>query len=148
MLTGLVIPCRIHWYMGNVTAMLSGLYLAEMSIDRLIAVRFPMSAPRLCTTSRAMKTVVITAVLVIIFNLQVPFVHVYVNDPSTGKKSSDQTPFASRIHLRASRLTWGIASLRQTTADLPQDTSLRERVVNKIYSDLADMMTSPTQGTM
>jgi hypothetical protein len=31
---------------------------------------------------------------------------------------------------------------------LPQDTLLRERVKNKSYSDLAGMMTSPTQCTM
>jgi hypothetical protein len=31
---------------------------------------------------------------------------------------------------------------------LPQDSSLRERVENKSYSDLAGMMTSPTQRTM
>jgi hypothetical protein len=71
--------------MAYTYAMLSGLYLAEMSVDRLIAVRFPMAVARLCTTSRAIKTVVITAVLVIIFNLQIPFVMVYVRDPVTGR---------------------------------------------------------------
>jgi hypothetical protein len=66
-------------------AMLSGFFLVEMSIDRLIAVRFPMSAPRFCTRSRAIKTVIVTTVLVVIFNLQLPFVLDYVKDSVTGK---------------------------------------------------------------
>ncbi|XP_064643084.1 thyrotropin-releasing hormone receptor-like [Lineus longissimus] len=75
---------KYHYYLGFVFAMLSGFFLAQMSIDRLIAVRFPLAAPGLCTTPRAIKTVVITTVLVVIFNLYVPFVVVYYKNPITG----------------------------------------------------------------
>jgi hypothetical protein len=65
--------------------MLSGLFLAEMSVDRLIAVRFPLAAPSICTTSRAKKTVVISAVTITVLNLHIFFVYNYVKDPNTGE---------------------------------------------------------------
>jgi hypothetical protein len=77
--------------------MLSGFFLVEMSIDRLIAVRFPMSAPRLCTRSRAIKTVIVTTVLVVIFNLQLPFVLDYVKDPVSGKELRFSSQHYTRI---------------------------------------------------
>jgi hypothetical protein len=76
---------RFHWFWSYATAMLSGLFLAEMSIDRLIAVRFPMSAPRLCTTSRAKKIVAVTTVVFTVLNLNTFFTHEYVKNKETGK---------------------------------------------------------------
>ncbi|XP_064642689.1 leukotriene B4 receptor 1-like isoform X2 [Lineus longissimus] len=78
---------KCHVYIYFTCAMLSGFFLAEMSVDRLIAVRFPMAAPRICTTSRAIKTVIITAIFGIIFNFQLPFVMVYVKDPVSGAEA-------------------------------------------------------------
>ncbi|XP_064642690.1 thyrotropin-releasing hormone receptor-like isoform X3 [Lineus longissimus] len=81
---------KCHVYIYFTCAMLSGFFLAEMSVDRLIAVRFPMAAPRICTTSRAIKTVIITAIFGIIFNFQLPFVMVYVKDPVSVKSASEK----------------------------------------------------------
>jgi hypothetical protein len=74
--------------------MLSGLFLAAMSIDRLLAVRFPMAAVRLCTTKRAKITVVttkrakITVVVITIpivaINLHTFFVMEYIEDLEAG----------------------------------------------------------------
>jgi predicted secreted protein len=76
---------RFAWYVTYTCAILSGLYLAEMSTDRLIAVRFPMAAPRLCTTSRAHKTVIITTILIAALDLNIFFTYQYIRDPETGK---------------------------------------------------------------
>jgi hypothetical protein len=46
-----------------------------MSIDRVIAVRFPLHAIRLCTTGRAKRAVAITYTIVITLNLHVFFVY-------------------------------------------------------------------------
>jgi hypothetical protein len=48
-----------------------------------------------------------------------------------------------QIHKWSPRLTWGIASLRQTTAYTPG--YIAERACRKELLDLAGMMTSPTQ---
>jgi hypothetical protein len=64
--------------------MSSGLFLAAMSIDRLIAVRFPLAAARVCTTKRAKLTVILTAILIMIFNINVFFVFDYFEDKNTG----------------------------------------------------------------
>jgi hypothetical protein len=64
---------------------MSGLFLTGMSIDRLIAVRFPMSAPILCNASRTKKVVVISTVIITILNLNTFFTHEYDRDKDTGK---------------------------------------------------------------
>jgi hypothetical protein len=66
-------------------AILSGFYLAEMTIDRLIVVRFPMAAPRFCTTQRAVRTIVATFALILSLNLYVLFTFKYVHNEETGK---------------------------------------------------------------
>ncbi|XP_064635624.1 growth hormone secretagogue receptor type 1-like [Lineus longissimus] len=75
---------KFVWFMVFNCGMLSGLFLAEMSIDRLIAVRFPMTAPSICTTSRAKKTVVISAMIITVLNSHIFFVYSYVKDQNTG----------------------------------------------------------------
>ncbi|XP_064621121.1 uncharacterized protein LOC135483979 [Lineus longissimus] len=77
---------KFAWYITYTCAILSGLYLAEMSTDRLIAVRFPMAAPRLCTTSRAHKTVIITTILIAALDLNIFFTYQYIRDPVTGSE--------------------------------------------------------------
>jgi hypothetical protein len=64
--------------------MLSGLYLAQMSVDRFIAVRFPMSATSLCTASKTRKIVLITTVVITVLNLNTFATHEYVKDQDTG----------------------------------------------------------------
>jgi hypothetical protein len=64
--------------------MLSGLYLSAMSVDRLIAVRFPMAAPGLCNPSRAKKVVAIGSLIVIGANMNLPYTLKYVKHPETG----------------------------------------------------------------
>jgi hypothetical protein len=64
--------------------MISGLFLAGMSVDRLIAVRFPMAAARLCTTKRAKVTVISTTVSIGIVNIQRFYVFEYMEDLETG----------------------------------------------------------------
>ncbi|XP_064636935.1 mu-type opioid receptor-like [Lineus longissimus] len=75
---------QIIWYIGFSFAILSGFYLAEMTIDRLIVVRFPMAAPRLCTTRRACTTIVVTCIVVCGLNLYVLFNFKYVHNEQTG----------------------------------------------------------------
>jgi hypothetical protein len=62
---------RFIWYVSYCGGILSGIVLMEMSVDRLIVVRFPMYAKTRCTTKRAVRTVVITAVLVFLANLHI-----------------------------------------------------------------------------
>ena len=59
---------RWAWYIIYLHAILSGLYLAEMSLDRLVAIRFPSLAVRLCTTSKAWKTCLATFLVIAILN--------------------------------------------------------------------------------
>jgi hypothetical protein len=66
-------------------ATISGLYLAAMSIDRLIAVRFPMAAIRLCTTKRANVTVLLITFSILAINTNIFFVFKYVEDIESGK---------------------------------------------------------------
>jgi hypothetical protein len=73
------------WYQAYAFGVLSGFYLAEMTIDRLIVVRFPMAAPRLCTTRRAVITIVVTFILVCGLNLYIFFTYRYVRDEETGE---------------------------------------------------------------
>jgi hypothetical protein len=68
----------------NTTSILSGLFLAGMSVDRLIAVRFPMDAQRLCTTSRARTTILVLSVLISVLNGHIFFVMQYFKDKELG----------------------------------------------------------------
>jgi hypothetical protein len=76
---------RGAFYINVTCAVLSGLFLTANSIDRVIAVRFPMAAPRLCTISRAKKVVVGSSVLIVILNLHSFYTWAYIKDPVTGK---------------------------------------------------------------
>jgi hypothetical protein len=73
------------WYLGYSFAITSGFFLMEMSIDRLIVVRFPMAAGRICTTARAKLTIIVTLVLVFGFGSNFLFIYDYNYDPVTGK---------------------------------------------------------------
>jgi uncharacterized membrane protein len=64
--------------------MLSGLFLAAMSVDRLLAVRFPMAATRLCTTTRAKITVVLITIPTVAINVNTFFVYEYIEDIKAG----------------------------------------------------------------
>jgi hypothetical protein len=64
--------------------MLSGLFLAAMSIDRLLAVRFPMAATRLCTTKRAKITVVFITIPIVAINVHNFFIYEYIEDIKAG----------------------------------------------------------------
>jgi hypothetical protein len=76
---------RIMWYQAYAFAVLSGFYLAEMTVDRLIVVRFPMAAPRLCTTRRACVTITVTFILICGLHLYIFFTFRYVQNEETGK---------------------------------------------------------------
>jgi hypothetical protein len=71
------------WYLTDTFAITSGLFLAEMSIDRAIAVMYPMRVAQICTASRAVKVTVITASIQIIFNIQAFFSY-KLPDPPNG----------------------------------------------------------------
>ncbi|XP_064642449.1 uncharacterized protein LOC135496833 [Lineus longissimus] len=75
---------KYHWFITATTSMMSGLFLAEMSLDRLIAVRFPMSAARLCNKSRTRKIIAITTILVTLFNLNTFVTHKHARNRETG----------------------------------------------------------------
>jgi hypothetical protein len=65
--------------------MLSGFYLTAMSIDRLLAVRFPMASSRMCTPGRAKRVISIGTFLIAVANLNLIFTLHYVKDPATGR---------------------------------------------------------------
>ncbi|XP_064627862.1 G-protein coupled receptor 183-like [Lineus longissimus] len=78
---------EVIWYLEYSFAISSGFFLMEMSVDRLIVVRFPMAAGRICTTARAKVTVFMTLVLIFGLNSNVLFVYKYNFDESTGVES-------------------------------------------------------------
>ena len=55
-----------------------------MSIDRLIVVRYPMAASRICTTARAKWTVAGTVVTVFTLNSNMLFIYKYSYNEATG----------------------------------------------------------------
>jgi hypothetical protein len=65
--------------------MASGLVLAEMSVDRFIAIRYPMIAKRICTVTKAQIIVAITTLLVVAANISTFFCHTLITDDSSGK---------------------------------------------------------------
>jgi hypothetical protein len=75
---------RYFWYVANSGGISSGLFLMEMSVDRLIAVWAPMKAARLCTASKAKKLIVATAVVTFGINLNMFWTYDYGVDPDTG----------------------------------------------------------------
>ncbi|XP_064642987.1 growth hormone secretagogue receptor type 1-like [Lineus longissimus] len=75
------------WYMSYTSAILSGFYLAAMTIDRLIVVRFPMSAPRLCTSRRACITIAAIFVFFCSINVYMFFTFKIVESEYTGGTS-------------------------------------------------------------
>jgi hypothetical protein len=70
-------------YSANAFGISSGLFLAEMSVDRAIAVTYPMKAGSLCTASRATKVTAVTFAVTIITNVQAFFIY-KVPDPPNG----------------------------------------------------------------
>ncbi|XP_064637380.1 cysteinyl leukotriene receptor 1-like [Lineus longissimus] len=65
---------QILYYLSHTGAILSGLVLMEMSVDRLIAVRYPMEARTRCTVSRALKVITVSAIFVSGANLHIFFI--------------------------------------------------------------------------
>jgi hypothetical protein len=57
-----------------------------MSIDRLIAVMFPMDATRLCTTRRAKIVVIILSFLIVPLNIHIFYMIHYFRDDNLGMK--------------------------------------------------------------
>jgi hypothetical protein len=76
----LLYASRMTWYVGYTAAILSGFYLMEMSMDRLIAVRFPMSAKVRCTTTKATRAIIITLVVVAVVNVHILLTFTYDKD--------------------------------------------------------------------
>ncbi|XP_064635362.1 proteinase-activated receptor 2-like [Lineus longissimus] len=73
----------IMWYGGDGFAIISGLFLAEMSIDRAIAIMYPMKAATICTASRAVKVTLATAAIELFLQAQA-FIVLTVPDPPNG----------------------------------------------------------------
>ncbi|XP_064642591.1 proteinase-activated receptor 1-like [Lineus longissimus] len=61
------------WYFADVFAISSGLILAQMSIDRAIAVTYPMKASSICTASRAAKITIVSCIFEMCFHIQTFF---------------------------------------------------------------------------
>jgi hypothetical protein len=80
-------PARFRWiwYIVYLFAILSGLFLAEMSLDRLIAIRFPATAVKYCTTSRAWKTVLVTSILIALLNANLFYTYRYHKEEVLGE---------------------------------------------------------------
>ncbi|XP_064636459.1 C-C chemokine receptor type 7-like [Lineus longissimus] len=78
---------KLSWYFQFTFAMISGYVLAVMSIDRLIAVRFPMAARRICTISRAKKVTIGGFVVIAILNLNTFYTFKFVDNEVTGVKT-------------------------------------------------------------
>jgi hypothetical protein len=57
----------------------------EMTIDRLLAVRYPMAAVRICTTKRAKWTIFVTIFATFALNSHVLFIYKYQYNPGSGK---------------------------------------------------------------
>jgi hypothetical protein len=66
---------RFCWFTAYTFGPISGLCLSLMSIDRVIAVRFPLQAVLLCTTDRAKRAVAITYTTIITLNLHIFFLY-------------------------------------------------------------------------
>ncbi|XP_064628955.1 growth hormone secretagogue receptor type 1-like [Lineus longissimus] len=77
------IMARVHGYMILTCSSLSGLFLSGMSVDRFVAVRFPMAAKGLCTPRRA-KLTISAMILLMVINVHLFFVYKYVEYPSSG----------------------------------------------------------------
>ncbi|XP_064637312.1 cysteinyl leukotriene receptor 1-like [Lineus longissimus] len=75
---------QLLWYLAYAFAVMSGFFLAEMTIDRLIVVRFPLAAPRLCTTRRACISIAITFVLISGLSSYIMFKFKYFYNEETG----------------------------------------------------------------
>jgi hypothetical protein len=71
------------WYLSDGCAFCSGLFLAEMSVDRAIAVMFPMKAATICTASNAAKVVIATGAFEMLLHVMTFFV-LRVPDPPNG----------------------------------------------------------------
>jgi hypothetical protein len=75
-------------YLADGFAICSGLFLAEMSIDRAIAVMYPMKAATICTASKAVKITIATGTLEMFIHGMTFFV-LRVPDPPNGRLLRD-----------------------------------------------------------
>jgi hypothetical protein len=80
-----LVSFRFHIYIIFTGGTISGLYLSAMSIDRLIAVRFPMAAIQLCTTKRAKVTVLLITFPIALIYVHIFFIFKYVEDLQSGE---------------------------------------------------------------
>ena len=60
--------------------MLSSLFLSQMSVDRLLAVRYPLKTAQFCTVRKAKTTILITAVAIAGLNTNMFFSYRYFID--------------------------------------------------------------------
>ncbi|XP_064619896.1 probable G-protein coupled receptor 139 [Lineus longissimus] len=75
---------KVTVYVLHTSSILSGLFLSGLSIDRLIAVRFPMHAQRLCTTSRAKTSIILITVILSLANIHLLYMVTYFKDKLLG----------------------------------------------------------------
>jgi hypothetical protein len=68
----------------TICAILSGFYLTAMSVDRAIAVRFPMAVSTYCTTGRARKVVLVGTFIIGTAHGYLFHAFHYVKDADTG----------------------------------------------------------------
>ncbi|XP_064630682.1 growth hormone secretagogue receptor type 1-like [Lineus longissimus] len=75
---------KYYYFVTYTCGMTSGLILAAMSIDRFIAIRYPMTAKTICTVKKA-KIIVITIPMIVTgLNLSTFFCHSIMKDGTSG----------------------------------------------------------------
>ncbi|XP_064635523.1 delta-type opioid receptor-like [Lineus longissimus] len=75
---------KFVYFVAYASAMTSGLVLAFMSVDRFVAIRYPLVAKRICTVTKAKVIVTITAVIVVGANVSTFFCHAFIKDSESG----------------------------------------------------------------
>ncbi|XP_064624468.1 galanin receptor type 2-like [Lineus longissimus] len=84
MLNHVTLLTRINVYVAFSSGTLSSIFLSAMSLDRLLAVRFPMKATTLCTAARAKVAVIVASLSVLAINIHLFYVVQYFWDPQLG----------------------------------------------------------------
>ncbi|PVD36141.1 hypothetical protein C0Q70_03114 [Pomacea canaliculata] len=64
--------CKTLYYMGNVFSIFSNWILVLMTVERFLAIRFPLKIGALCTRRRSMMTLVLLFVCVMALNIIYP----------------------------------------------------------------------------
>ena len=72
------------WWASRTAAMSSGLYLSLMSMDRALAVTYPLKAKSVCMAARARKAVAVVWLLPACLNLNLFVSYQYAVDATTG----------------------------------------------------------------